>query len=1029
MAQNEAFVQELAALLQGTLSADSNVRTEAEVRLKQLEMQPGYLSSLFQLIAVIDGVPIDIRQSGSIYLKNMVRRSWDHARASSDGSQPTTVLLDEGEKIVIRENLLEALVHSDPRVRPQVAETLKYVVMVDFPTNWQNLIPSVMRNLETGEDRRLLAALIALRNIAKVYEFKSERTDRGTDPREPLNQVVQICFPRLLEVNASFEKRIVDSGGMDEFAHMLQRYICKTFWSATEFALPPYILESPENFRKWMEALVTALRRPVPAECINGRTDPEDLMQVPAWKVKKWLGHIMHRYFQRYGDPKRPPKNMKNLAGFSEVFLREYAAPITSAMLEVLSWPVTLGTPISSRVANLALNYVDAAIVPAVTYDVISPNVEFLLTKVVFPYLCINDADAALWEEDPIEYVRKAYDVLEDFYSPRAAACNVVFTLGKFRAKRTILPFLNYLAETLNEYAAEADGTPKKEQLARRKDGVLLAIGHVKEKLLARQDLKENLQAILQGHVQPEFQSSYPFLRARVCWLFGQLASIDSDIMSAPMILMPALQGVIRCLNDPDFPVRVQAAVDIRFFLTNDSATMAIRPGLRQLFDHLFRLIDQVDNTEIIATIESLVQSFQSDIPQLATFLCDKLTATYLRAATAGEDDEESNLAAVQSLQAIDTILQSLAQHTGNVQLFQEIETVLSKVFEVMFDVDKMEFFEESLEVLSTFIYFSAEQNRVSPYLWTIYPKIFDAFEQWAFDYAEHLISPIDNYISLGTETFMNGRIGEYTYVDKVVQMIDRLWQEEFEDQDALQGTKLAEILILNCKGKIDETVGRLLGMIIHRMRMASSDKLRVRLLSNLGCALYYNAALTLRVLSQLGCVQDVFAAWLGNLQSFTRIHDKKASAVGLSSILHLPPEALPAEVRAGYSQVASANIELLRLIVEQRNARDAERSQTSLEMLRSSNGGADIDFDDGQDAEDDYTELLRQNEYDDPEDFFDPEDEGDFDSPLDDIDEVLYFAQSVKTMGEEAANNLMSLLQQDQQHAVRAFLQRAAQL
>lgn len=199
-----------------------------------------------------------------------------------------------------------------------------------------------------------------------------------------------------------------------------------------------------------------------------------------------------------------------------------------------------------------------------------------------------------LWTEDPIEYVRKAYDVLEDFYSPRAAACNVVFTLGKLRAKKTIMPFLGHLANILNAYASAPDGSEKKEQLARQKDGVLLAIGHVKEKLLAKEDLRGNLETILRGHVQPEFHSAYPFLRARVCWLFGQLASTDSEIMSSQSILMPALEGVLRCLNDTDFPVRVQAAVDIRYFLSNKNATIAIKPVLQELFEHLFKLIDEV---------------------------------------------------------------------------------------------------------------------------------------------------------------------------------------------------------------------------------------------------------------------------------------------------------------------------------------------------------------------------------------------------------------------------------------------------
>lgn len=388
MATGDEFATELAGLLQRTFVVDEHIRIDAEKQLKKYEEQPGYLSGLFQLIAFMDGVPAEIRLSGSIYLKNMVRRSWDQNRAGLDGVSGSILRLDEAEKKVVRDNLLEALVrvNTDQKVREQLAETLKSIVMVDFPHNWPNLINLVMENLRMADDLRVLSALITLRNIAKVYEFKTmDKSDSGKDPREPLNTVVEVCFPHLLTLNASLEERLVNSGGMDETAHMLQRYVCKTFWSATQIALPPYILNSKDNFRMWMETLVITLRRPVPAEVMQGKLDPEELQQIPAWKVKKWLGHIMHRYFQRYGDPKRVDRHMEGepaLKEFASTFLNEYAAPITSAMLEVLSWPRTHGTPLSPRVANLALNYIDAAIIPAVTYNVIRPNVEVLLIEV-----------------------------------------------------------------------------------------------------------------------------------------------------------------------------------------------------------------------------------------------------------------------------------------------------------------------------------------------------------------------------------------------------------------------------------------------------------------------------------------------------------------------------------------------------------------------------------------------------------------------------------------------------------------------
>ena len=44
------------------------------------------------------------------------------------------------------------------------------------------------------------------------------------------------------------------------------------------------------------------------------------------------------------------------------------------------------------------------------------PHWETILLNVAFPLMCFSDEDAQLWEEDPHEYIRKGYDILEDMY-------------------------------------------------------------------------------------------------------------------------------------------------------------------------------------------------------------------------------------------------------------------------------------------------------------------------------------------------------------------------------------------------------------------------------------------------------------------------------------------------------------------------------------------------------------------------------------------------------------------------------------
>ncbi len=57
---------------------------------------------------------------------------------------------------------------------------------------------------------------------------------------------------------------------------------------------------------------------------------------------------------------------------------------------------------------NLALQSVTEAVALSSTWKLLRPAMPELLTKVVFPALCFDDEDAALWRDDPQEYIRKA---------------------------------------------------------------------------------------------------------------------------------------------------------------------------------------------------------------------------------------------------------------------------------------------------------------------------------------------------------------------------------------------------------------------------------------------------------------------------------------------------------------------------------------------------------------------------------------------------------------------------------------------
>eukprot|EP00181_Compsopogon_caeruleus_P001285 CAMPEP_0184690216 /NCGR_PEP_ID=MMETSP0312-20130426/31095_1 /TAXON_ID=31354 /ORGANISM="Compsopogon coeruleus, Strain SAG 36.94" /LENGTH=1052 /DNA_ID=CAMNT_0027147671 /DNA_START=124 /DNA_END=3282 /DNA_ORIENTATION=+ len=1045
-------------MLQGTLSSDAGIRRDAERALTVAESQGGYLVALFGVITADTSHPMvagnpAVQQSGAIYLKNLIRRRWSmgvplkHAQKLGDSegvsSGGGTQGIPENEKAMVRAHLMEALVRCEPRVTLQLAEAMKIVAISDFPSRWPGLVEEIMKNLLSLDSQREYAALLALRNIVKVFEFKKPDTSAGgEDPRKPLNDLVETTFPHLLQILHRIQGEIIAGTGDLSFAHIKQRFICKIFWSSTQYTLPPHLLHNPDKFQNWVGILVHILTTTVPFVEVHESND--ELLRLPPWKTKKWIGHIFHRIFQRYGDPKHIPDGENPLmTRFSRTFLNEYAPVITSAMLQILSWH-----QLSPRITNVAINYLEASISTAITWQVLVPHIESFLTKVLFPILCINNEDLKLWSEDPIEYVRKSYDILEDFYSPRAAAGSMIYSLSKLRAKKTVIPFLHFCVQVLDRYLDVPMDSPEKEIMAKQKDGALAVIGQVKDRLQSKSDLRVQLKQMIRVHVLPEFDSNFPFLRARACWILGQFAlqpevfqaiqfegPDDSEVFDDPAILGPAFEKVIRSLTDPEFPVRVRAAVDIRHFMTNPQALEAIKPILNVVLEQLFSLVDEVDNTDIVTTIEEIVDRFSGDILPYAVPLARRLTQLFLRSAAAGEDEDEASLAAVQCLHTLVSILQALTKHDpeNSDTMCKGIEEIVNPILKDMFLDERMEFFDESLDLLSTLVYYQDEP--LSPFLWSLFEAMYHAFMEWT-EYIGCMVAPLHNFMHKGNSEFLIRQSSTgISYKEMVFNMISRLLQDGVEENETKEIAKVAEVFILYCRGHIDEYIPRIVELSISRLLHSANPVLRVLLITTITHLIFYNPVLSLGALHAMQMIQEFFTLWLAHLESFKRIHDKKATCLAICAIFSLRAEEQPDTVRQAYSHLVRALVVLLQRIQEQRNEHAKEGERPVFEGCRIPSTG-ESDVGDDEDVEDDLDNDLRHligssagatslvNRED---EMLEMEDEGEFETPMDDLDELLYAADVIANAASNSLQMVIPGLEDMDKQALQSILQEAS--
>nr|AAD24843.1 putative importin (nuclear transport factor) protein [Arabidopsis thaliana] len=981
------------------LSPIPDERKVSEQQLNQLEHTPQHLVRLLQ-IAVDGNCDMAVRQIASIQFKNLIAKNcvWKIFRLICifDGAGPAVrqQQIFESDKELVRDNILVYVTQVPTLLRSQLGESLKTIIYADYPEQWPRLLDWVKYNLQ---NQQIYGALFVLRILSRKYEFKSD------EERTPVSRIVEETFPQLLTI---FNGLIQIPNPSLEIAELM-KLICKIFWSSIYLELPRQLFDL-NVFNAWMVLFLSVSERPVPVE--GQPMDPELRKSWGWWKVKKWTVHILNRLYSRFGDPKlQSPENKP----FAQMFQKNYAGRILEGHLNFLN-TIRVGGYLPDRVINLLLQYLSNSISKNSMYKLLLPRLDVLLFEIVFPLMCFNDNDQKLWEEDPHEYVRKGYNIIEDLYSPRTASMDFVNELVRKRGKENLPKFVKFVVEIFLSY----EKATVEEKPYRQKDGAMLAVGALCDKLKQTDPYKSQLELMLVQHIFPDFNSPVGHLRAKAAWVAGQYAHIN---FSDQNNFRKALHSVVSGLRDPDLPVRVDSVFALRSFV--------------EACKEFFKLMNEVENEDLVFTLETIVDKFGEEMAPFAFGLCQNLAAAFWRCLNTSEANDDSDdmgaLAAVGCLRAISTILESVSSLP---QLFVEIEPTILPIMQKMLTTDGQEVFEEVLEIASYMTFYSPS---ISLDIWSLWPLMVEALVDWGIDFFPSMIFWFQ-WTTLYQGERLIFSLAKSPTISKL--MTDR----NIEDSEIESAPKLIEVVFQNCKGQVDQWVEPYLRLTVDRLQRAETSYVKSLLIQVVANMLYYNPGLTLGVLHNTGLASKVFDLWFQMLQQKrksglpanfkrgcyslgTREHDKKVCCLGLTSLLALPGGQFPDEA---LQRVFRATLDLL---VAYKNQLAEAAKETEVDYEEEMNGlqSSDDDYDDdGSDGEMDDTEegdeaqsvklqkLAAQakafhyddDDDDDSDDDFSDEDE--FQSPIDEVDAFVFFVDAIRVMQASDAQRFQNLNQ-----------------
>jgi hypothetical protein len=471
--------------------------------------------------------------TAAIYFKNLISKRWnpkdEHAISPED-------------RAVVRQNLIQVMVHSTRKIRVQVTSCLGAILREDFPQDWPEFLPGVLEMLKSTDIAVVHAGLLAYLELVKIFQWKRD------GKREPLNEALQTGLPLLL--------RIADGllASDNEEAGDMLRLVLKIYFRSIQISLSKCQRESAST-EAWIGLFLRTIDKEIPLESLP--EDEAERERHPWWKAKKWAYANLNKLFCKYGDP-HADDSKKNIQ-WAKAFESSIAPEILNAYLKQMEAMIG-GKWMSPRCQHSIATFLNEAVQHKKTWLALKPHIESIVGYFIFPLQCFKEKDQELWDEDPVEYIRKKNDPLEDFKSPVFASSSLLLTLARSRRSMTFMPIITYINSVL---------TSAKDP--RQIDGALAMAGSMAEEMIDEgSPIRDDVESFLVYHVIPLLESPHAFLRERACELLNRFEEMEWKSRDNTLL---AFQGISKCLRDKELPVRVSAALGMSSLLREESST------------------------------------------------------------------------------------------------------------------------------------------------------------------------------------------------------------------------------------------------------------------------------------------------------------------------------------------------------------------------------------------------------------------------------------------------------------------------
>lgn len=640
-----------------SLVADTERLREASAFLESIRSEKDVIQSCMAIS--LSESPIEIRQIAVIYLKNLVK-VWKDSRRDYK-------ILEE-DKLFLRSNVINCLLFSIPdKIRVQYEEIAFNIAKADFP--WDEILNQIDGFLVSNNADQVFAALSMINQIAKVYEQVLN------EKRNNMKIIVSRFFLKL----GNLLQGLLTTENPAKYRYI--SLVLQIYWTCFYIDLP----EDQANIhvlQGWLEKCKQVLEMPM-EELENQLTSEDEQItrdEHPKWQCKKWSAQIIHRFFNRYFNLAYLKDHHKSIG---EYFQSTWAVPLTELALTLLLKIRQFYLP--NGVSNYLIKFLTQAFKLESTKQVMQKFSTELIICVILPLILRKPSDEEMWLNNPIEYIRRESDIGKAYFSSKSSAVELLKTMCEHSC-------LKYFMSLIQEGLSKSPSLVEKEAL-------IFALGSLNKVIKIEKSFLPYVENILYNSVLCEFTSSVGFLRSRACWVYSQFTDIQFKV---PEHKEQILQLMCKLIIDSELPVRIEAATALPRLLSWDIAKEKIGPEIQNVLRLYLELMTQIDFEELVEALEEIVGNFAPEIAPFAIEFCTHLINAFL-SIVIKENNEDSVMAAISTLNTLGKLIDTLDDRPEDLY---RISIEIQKIFDYVFTLDHSEYFECTLTLLTSLLYY-----------------------------------------------------------------------------------------------------------------------------------------------------------------------------------------------------------------------------------------------------------------------------------------------------------------------------------